>query len=211
MLQRIAAPFRTVASGYARINAKSPFVVSCTSAGIVAGIGDGIMQKIEGNDLDPLRVGRMMIYRSMFFAPTYALWLRGLEKVVPATVVSVRTVVTKVAMEQVIWGPPALGMFYVVMSCLEGNSPQHGYERAKALIVETIKMSVCFWTPMQLVTFSVVPMQYRVLWVSILQVGWNAWLSAMNQNEKVRQLKLSVEEASEVLDEQGDVMTQKDC
>jgi protein Mpv17 len=85
-------------------------------------------------------------------------------------------------------GPPALGLFYVVMSALEGSTIQHGFDRAKSLLVETIKVSVCFWTPAQAVTFSVIPMQYRVLWVSVLQVGWNAWLSSMNQRQKEKQM-----------------------
>ena len=36
-------------------------------------------------------------------------------------------------------------------------------------------------------TFTVVPVQYRVAWVSCMQVGWNAFVSGLNEGARTQQ------------------------
>ena len=42
-----------------------------------------------------------------------------------------------------------------------------------------------FWGAVQLLTFSVVPQPWRVAWISVVHVFWNAFLSSMNQAARI--------------------------
>lgn len=73
------------------------------------------------------------------------------------------------------------------MSLLEGRSLSQGLERVQQMLWPTLLVNWPFWGSVQCVTFTMIPLQYRVAWVSLFHVGWNAWLSGMNEQERQRQ------------------------
>lgn len=53
-------------------------------------------------------------------------------------------------------------------------------ERIGSTYVDAIKANLMVWPAVQLVNFSVVPLEHRVLVVNVVALGWNCYLSWLN-------------------------------
>ena len=89
-------------------------------------------------------------------------------------------------LDQGVWSPPALSVFYVYMRLLEGGTLEEGVERARQMLWPTLLVNWPCWGCVNCVTFTLLPLHFRVAWVSLFHVGWNAWLSGMNEKERQR-------------------------
>jgi protein Mpv17 len=130
-------------------------------------------------EMDWRRTGNMVIYRMFIFGPIFSTFIRKLEAVVPWT--GWRGVVAKVAVDQLIFQPPILCVFYASLATLEGRSLSDAVDRAKTMLWPTLQLNVPFWTTVHCVTFSVIPVQHRVAWVSLIQCAWSAVMSGLNK------------------------------
>ena len=186
-MRHTAGVMAQMAARYHNAAARAPVLVQSASAGCIAAVGDCLMQKIEGETWDAARTARIAAFRLLVFGPAYSIWMRTLEKKVrlPQT----KAVVAKIALDQLIWTPPSLMTFYFSMACMEGRGIHEGAERAKTMLWPTLRINWPFWSCVQLVTFSVVPVQHRVVWVSFVHVGWNAFVSGLNQQARVASLE----------------------
>ena len=188
--------FQRTAHLYNLAAGKSPLLVQSTTSGVVASVGDLGMQTYEGKRLgtfDYARTARMGFFRLLIFGPGYSLWIRQLDKVVKMPTFRT-TVAAKVCCDQFIWAPPALAVFYVWTSVTEGKSFVEGFDRAKNNLWPTLMLNWPVWCTVQLVTFSVIPLQFRVGFVSFVQVFWSAVLSGLNEEarSKERENKCSI-------------------
>ena len=130
-------------------------------------------------DLNYRRTANMVVYRTLVFGPIFSTFIRRLEMAVPWT--GWRGVVAKVAVDQIIFQPPMLMIFYGSLATLEGRSLRDAVNRAEKMLLPTLQLNVPFWTTVHCLTFSVIPVQYRVAWVSLIQCGWSAVMSGLNQ------------------------------
>ena len=81
--------------------------------------------------------------------------------------------------------PPALSSFFMFMSLAEGNNVEDSLTRTKETLWPTVQVNWCFWIPVQAITFGIVPKGLQVGFVSLVQVGWNAWLSGVNNSARI--------------------------
>lgn len=169
---------------YGNASTARPVLVQSTSGAAIATAGDILMQRIAPSEAghDWGRTARIAAHRLLVWGPGYSLWMRGLERFVrfPAS----RAVPAKILLDQLIWTPPSVGSFYFTMAVLEGKSTQDGVDRAQQMLWPTLQVNWPFWSCVQAVTFGVVPVPYRVAFVSTIHVGWNAWLSHMNEHAR---------------------------
>ena len=144
--------------------------------------GDVACQKLEGGSgIDWRRASNMFVYRTFIFGPQYLFVLKGLEKYVHFATPSVwKTVASKIALDQFLFGPIAITQFYVCVTMLEGGTFQQGVDKLCRVGGETLRAGWLLWCPVQALTFGVIPPAFRLQFVSVLQVGWNAWLSSIN-------------------------------
>ena len=99
-----------------------------------------------------------------------------------------QAVALKVVLDQAIWTPPSILAFYTWMAFhLDGLPLQSGVDRAKNMLWPTLQVNWPFWGGVQALTFSVVPQPWRVAWISVVHVFWNAFLSSMNQSARASQ------------------------
>jgi hypothetical protein len=138
--------------------------------------------------IDWPRVARMGVYRMAVFGPIFSVFIRRLEMAVKAP--GARGVAIKVAMDQLVLQPPVVCLFYFTMAVFEGRPFRDGVDRAIEMLVPTIKLNAPFWTTVHIVTFSVIPAQHRVLWVSLIQCGWTSVMSHLNHGAASRQTPL---------------------
>ena len=68
-------------------------------------------------------------------------------------------------------------VFLSSMAYLEGNSPT---QRLKDAFLPGYQKNLMLWPWVQLANFKYVPMEYRVLVVNFVSLGWNCYLSYLN-------------------------------
>ena len=176
---------------YERSSRRTPLLVQASTAGCVAAVGDVAMQVAErwrdtptsSSMYDPARTARIASFRLLIFGPAYSLWLRCLERL-PMPKAQGQAVLLKVLLDQSVWTPPSIGAFYTWMGCWEGLPPADCAARARAMLWPTLQVNWPFWGGIQLFTFSAVPPPWRVAWISVVHVFWNAFLSSMNQTAR---------------------------
>jgi hypothetical protein len=173
---------------YQRLNTRWPTAVQAITASGIAGTGDLLMQAFErrrrpatataDSSIDWARTGRFALFRLTVFGPLYSLWM---NRVLNRPSISWPV---KILLDQAVWTPPSLSSFYIFMAVFEGKSLRDGVDRARNLLWPTLQVNWPFWSVVQVFTFNCVPQQYRVAWVSLVQVGWNAFVSGLNEGSR---------------------------
>lgn len=87
--------------------------------------------------------------------------------------------VTRVACDQLLFAPTFIGVFLSSMAVLEGTSPRDKLDRNYA---SALKANYYIWPAVQGVNFTLVPLHHRVLFVNVVSIGWNCYLSYLNSS-----------------------------
>lgn len=72
-----------------------------------------------------------------------------------------------------------MAFFLSVMAILEGNDVR---EKLDKNYVTGVKANWMLWPIVQAVNFKFVPLEHRVLVVNVISVGWNCFLSSLNNS-----------------------------
>lgn len=89
------------------------------------------------------------------------------------------TILARVACDQGIFAPTFIGIFLSSMAVLEGTSPK---EKLEKNYTSAMASNYCVWPFVQLVNFKLVPLQHRLLFVNVISIGWNSYLSYLNSS-----------------------------
>ncbi|TVY76253.1 Protein SYM1 [Fusarium oxysporum f. sp. cubense] len=108
---------------------------------------------------DLVRTGRMALYRGCVFGPVAITWFAFL-----ARNINVRNkkaeVLTRVACDQLGFAHVMIGVFLGSMATMEANW--------------------MLWPAVQVINFSLIPLQHRLFFANIIAIGWNSYLSWVN-------------------------------
>lgn len=114
------------------------------------------------------------------FGPAAATWFRLLARHVnlgtPTT-----TMLARVAVDQGVFAPTFIGVFLSSMAVLEGGSPREKLERSYK---DALLTNWAIWPFVQMVNFKLVPLQHRLLFVNVISIGWNSYLSYINSSQE---------------------------
>merc|ERR1711983_499086 len=83
---------------------------------------------------------------------------------------AVKTIATKVVLDQAVSAPIILGLFYIGMSLMEGRPDI--FQELREKFVDTFKFSCAWWMPAQAVNFTFCPNQYRVVFIGVASFVW---------------------------------------
>ncbi|TYZ57973.1 hypothetical protein PybrP1_008428 [[Pythium] brassicae (nom. inval.)] len=183
---------------------RQPLLTKCVTSGVLFGVGDRLAQHIEGrtateevdessaghelakhssgsdessSSSDYARTGRMMVWGGLGFAPIAHNWYNLIERVAPGS--AAIAVAKKIAMDQIIFAPAISSTFYTVTQSLEGKSVREALDVAREKVPPTLKVNYMVWPLVHLFTFNVVPLQYRILYINFVSIGWSTFLSQM--------------------------------
>ena len=112
------------------------------------------------------------------FGPAAATWFKFLQRHVNLRSPNA-TILARVACDQGIFAPTFIGVFLSSMAVLEGTSPQEKLERNYTTALTSNYM---IWPFVQMVNFKLVPLEHRVLFVNVISIGWNCYLSYLNSS-----------------------------
>ncbi|ROT39924.1 hypothetical protein SODALDRAFT_332072 [Sodiomyces alkalinus F11] len=165
----------------ARLAARPLLTQSITTAVLFA-TGDTIAQqaveKRGAKNHDMARTGRMALYGGTIFGPAATTWFKFLARNVVMKNKTAETA-ARVACDQLIFAPTFIGVFLSSMAVLEGTSPREKLDKSYA---SALKTNYFIWPAVQGINFTFVPLQHRVLFVNVISIGWNCYLSYLNSS-----------------------------
>ncbi|KOS19738.1 Protein SYM1 [Escovopsis weberi] len=185
-------------SGFMRwYNAKlaaRPLLTQAITTSVLFATGDITSQQlIERRGLkkhDFTRTGRMALYGGCVFGPAATTWLGFLARRVNHKHPRIETL-ARVACDQLLFAPVAIGAFLGSMAALEGSSAQ---QRLQTTWWPTLQTNWMVWPFVQCINFTFVPLHYRLLFANVISIGWNSYLSWVNNQstgEKAVDLELA--------------------
>jgi len=177
---------------------KRPILTQCLSTSFLFAAGDVIAQQAverrrDYNDDDgdgdgwpihnPYRTLRMAIYGGGVFGPLVVNWYKFLQRAVRIPNSPNLEIVSRVALDQAVFTPVNLTLFFSSMATMEGIM---GDDRKKMQGLDTrervrrklqdnwlqgLKANWTVWPGVQLVNFRFVPLEHRLLVVNLVSLG----------------------------------------
>ncbi|KAK9712149.1 hypothetical protein K7432_007351 [Basidiobolus ranarum] len=139
-----------------------------------------------------VRTARLSFY-GFATAPLFNKWYTFLDKRFPMPLnqakeatksglknPAVKALLKRVATDQILFAPFAIGLFFVSISVLEGASWEGIKEKFEKAYVPGLLGNYQLWPLAQLVNFFYVPLSLRVPFSSTVGIFWNAYLSWLN-------------------------------
>ncbi|KAG6598128.1 SYM1 protein [Phytophthora cinnamomi] len=176
----------------------SPLLTKGVTSAVLFGIGDRVAQRIErsesaGDNGDPNsddpddrhglhRTARMMLWGGVLFAPVGHAWYNFLERAVRGK--GAAAVAKKIAADQLVFSPPLSLAFFTYAGCSEGKPLRDTVDTAVAKLPPTLAVNWTVWPLVHVCTFGFVPLQYRILFINVVNVGWSAFLSRMASKDE---------------------------
>ncbi|KAM0284248.1 hypothetical protein ACHAQH_002037 [Verticillium albo-atrum] len=163
----------------ARLAAR-PLLTQSITTGVLFVTGDVVAQQavekkgVKGHDL--ARTGRMALYGSSVFGPVATTWFGFLARNINFRSTAATTI-GRVAADQLVFAPVMIGVFLSSMATLEGSSAKAKLDKS---YVPALTANWMIWPAVQAFNFTLVPLQHRLLFVNVISIGWNCFLSALN-------------------------------
>ncbi|QSS60125.1 integral membrane protein [Histoplasma capsulatum] len=145
------------------------------------GMGDEVEKEGVMARYDPLRTVRHMTVGALAAVPGYK-WFMYLHnnfnfRSKPRFV----SIITKVAINQVCFTPIFNTYFFCMQSLLAGTSLTETWERLKLALPTSIVNSAKLWPAVTAFMFMYVDPQFRNIFAGAIAVGWQTYLSWLNQ------------------------------
>ncbi|KAI7895880.1 uncharacterized protein EV154DRAFT_494064 [Mucor mucedo] len=171
-------------AAYHRILTKRPILVQCASTAILFGAGDVIAQQIvekQGwKNHDVNRTLRMSAFGGVFAGPALSTWYRFIDKKVTTTN-RFKGLAIKVGLDQFVFAPFFIAAFFTGQGLFEGKSINEIKSKLESGYTTALAGNYKLWPAVQIVNFYFTPLNYRLMVTNVVALGWNAYLSTVNQ------------------------------
>lgn len=187
----------------------NPVLAKMCISGVVYSLGDWSAQYLEGKAILDFDRGRMLrsglvgfcLHGSLsHFYYQFCEWLFPFKGwwVVPV----------KVAFDQTIWSAIWNSIYYICLGTLRMEKPSTIFSELRATFFPLLTAGWKLWPFAHIITYGVIPVEQRLLWVDMVELVWVSILS-MISNEKAEARRedeeLEVEKNMELIVERGEL------
>ncbi|KAI0758673.1 hypothetical protein C8Q74DRAFT_258415 [Fomes fomentarius] len=165
---------------------RRPLVTQCATSFVLFGTGDVLAQQAfekKGANHDFWRTARLSFYGGAIFGPVLTKWLQLLNRLQFSS--PTKAVAYKVYLDQFVFTPGVVAMFFGSLTLLEGKGVNDAKERIQEAYVPTIIRNWGVFIPTQIVNFALVPHHLRFVTIGVVSLFWNAYLSSVNAKKQV--------------------------
>ncbi|KAI4333710.1 hypothetical protein L6164_018483 [Bauhinia variegata] len=171
-------------SAYEEALKTNPVLAKMMISGVVYSIGDWIAQCFEGKpifEFDRARMFRSGLVGFTLHGSLSHYYYQFCEELFPYQEWWV--VPAKVAFDQTAWSAVWNTIYYVVVGFLRLDSPINIFNELKATFFPMLTAGWKLWPFAHLITYGVIPVEQRLLWVDCVELVWVTILSTYS-NEK---------------------------
>lgn len=119
---------------------------------------------------------------TFFMAPVFYGWMKYTSRFFKRK--TLRTAITRAAIEQVSYSPLAMAYFFFGMSALERKPLKECVNEVREKWWPTYKIGVIFWPTAQTINFYCVSEKNRIIFVSMASFVWTVYLAHMKAKEQ---------------------------
>lgn len=175
-----------------------PMTMNMALSGSLMCVGDICAQKIEhlGDNfkVNWVRVVIMGSWGSVLFGPALSKWFQFIDRTLSGR--NLATVLQKVLIQAIVFVPPLNAAFFSYSTSLEYMLSRPFYTwkaqemknevkaKIKQDLVPVVYNSARVWMPINVLNWLFVPNHVRVLFTSLVSVGWNCYISLVQHKEE---------------------------
>ncbi|KAH9974522.1 hypothetical protein BJV74DRAFT_185117 [Russula compacta] len=164
-----------------KLNLKRPLATQCATSAILFTSGDIIAQQVLERKRvkhDFLRTARLTFYGGCLLGPPVSIWIAFLNRLRFAT--STKAVIYRTWLDQTLMAPLVVGLFFTSMPLIEGKGISGVVDSLNTKYAPTLVRGWMVYTPTQAINFTLVPPQFRFVFVGVVSLVWNTYLSIVN-------------------------------
>ena len=136
---------------------------------------------------DWARTARFAACGIFLVGPIMHNWFGLLARLYPASMGHGRSMMAKVATDQLVMAPLFNPLFVTALFTMEGR-PSEAWPAIKDIYVDMMLSNYKLWPAAQAVNFFFVPVQFQVLASNFIALVWNTYMSYINNQAKQAQL-----------------------
>lgn len=164
-------------NSYSVVLASYPIETKAITSATVYTIGDFIAQRTEGTEmgeLDRPRLGRSLIAGLIGHGPMSHVWYGVSENLFQFLHLSsdIWGTGAKVALDQTLWGPFWNNTYILILGILKLNSLETIWGEMKRTTIPLIVSGLKLWPLAHCVTYGLIPVENRLLWVDLVEIIW---------------------------------------
>ena len=167
-----------IVNGYQNSLTKHPVATKALTSLIGFFLGDIAAQTLNpGVAFDAFRCVRLSLYGVMIDGPIGHFFYKFLDtRIKPDDPKGAQAVLTKTAIDQLIWAPAMTVVFLAFLTTLEGH-PEAIWSVVQAKLVPIYLANLGVWPLWHIINFRYVPPEQRILFNNIVAIAWTTYLS----------------------------------
>ncbi|XP_050309430.1 protein Mpv17-like [Anthonomus grandis grandis] len=171
---------------YQKLLNERSVLVNSIQTGVLMSTGDLLCQTaIEKKPWKAVQLRRTLEFSFLgvtLVGPAVSLWFKLLAQQFGHGS-EAGTVLKKMACDQLIFAPGFLPVFLISVGLLHGDNREQLKLKLRKEYGKIIRTNWKIWPTVQLLNFYLMPLRYQVLFVQIVALFWNIYLSSVTQNE----------------------------
>mmetsp|Transcript_18533 Transcript_18533/g.56938 ORF Transcript_18533/g.56938 Transcript_18533/m.56938 type:complete len:213 (+) Transcript_18533:71-709(+) len=158
-----------------------PILTKATTSLVGFGVSDALTQLfIEQGDFNVMRLVKMASFGFLLHGTTGHYFYNFLDSVMSGA--TPLFVAAKVAIDQTLWAPVFMCMFFTYM-CLFDGTPELILAKIKQDTFTAVKGSWMTWIPAHTINFAFIPPSQRLLYINSIQIFFNMFMSVIGNKK----------------------------